>query len=109
MIVPCGNASPALSLLLAGTIYRSRTCFASAIATAVRIAGCNGDTTYNPPSNVKPAFLGAVTKNSYDGNTDDLLTAGLGKTGLGGAAAPPPANPTAPTAAELRRIAIFNN
>jgi len=60
--------------------------------------------------NVRPAFIagpiGAVT---YDGGVDDLLTAGLGKTGLQAAAAPAPANPAAPTAAELRRIAIFNN
>ena len=46
---------------------------------------------------------------SYDGNTDDLLTAGLGKTGLASAVAPAYANPTAPTAAELRRNAIYNN
>ena len=52
--------------------------------------------------------MGAVTKTSYDGASDDLLTAGLGKTGLAGAA-PVAANPTAPTAAELRKIAICNN
>jgi len=43
-----------------------------------------------------------------DGVTDDLLTAGLGKTGLMGAA-PTYANPAAPTADELRRNAIYNN
>ena len=31
--------------------------------------------------NEKPAFLGAVQVKSYDGTTDDLLTAGLGRTG----------------------------
>jgi len=41
-----------------------------------------------------------------DGN--DLLTGGLGKTGLG-ATAPPFANPLAPTPAELRRNAIHTN
>ena len=82
---------------------------ALAAAATVLLAGCPGSSTYTPASNVKPAFLGAVTKNSYDGVSDDLLTAGLGKTGLGAAAAPPPVNPVAPTAAELRRIAIFNN
>ncbi len=45
---------------------------------------------------------------TYDGTTDDLLTAGLGKTGLQGAA-PPIAVPTDPTAAELRRLAIYTN
>src|SRR5690349_11520885 len=84
---------------------------AAALALAITslITACNGDSTYNPPSNTKPSFLGTVTRNSYDGVSDDLLTAGLGKTGLGAAAAPAPVNPTAPTAAELRRIAIFNN
>jgi hydroxybutyrate-dimer hydrolase len=42
----------------------------------------------------------------YDGTSDDLLTAGLGKTGLAGAA--PTVSPV-PTAAELRRLAIYNN
>lgn len=40
--------------------------------------------------------------------TQDLLTAGLGRTGLGGAA-PVYANPLAPTALELRRNAIYSN
>ena len=58
--------------------------------------------------NIKAVNLGAVFTVSYDGSTDDLLTAGLGKTGLGGAA-PVAAVPLNPTAAELRKIAIFNN
>ena len=58
--------------------------------------------------NRKPAYLGPVLTTSYDGNIDDLLTAGLGKTGLG-AAAPVAADPLNPTPAELRKIAIFNN
>jgi len=44
----------------------------------------------------------------YDGVSDDLLTAGLGKSGLAGAA-PAIANPASPTAAELRRLAIWAN
>ena len=82
---------------------------AIACAGAALLAGCWGSDTSVPPSNVKPAFLGAITKTFYDGGSDDLLTAGLGKTGLGAAAAPAPASPTAPTAVELRRLAIFNN
>jgi hydroxybutyrate-dimer hydrolase len=58
--------------------------------------------------NRKPAYLGPVLTTSYDGNIDDLLTAGLGKTGLGGIA-PVAADPLNPTPAELRKIAIFNN
>lgn len=44
----------------------------------------------------------------YDGVTDDLLTAGLGRTGLQGTA-PGFGDPLHPTAAELRRRAIFVN
>jgi hydroxybutyrate-dimer hydrolase len=74
----------------------------------VALAGCAG--TLGPESNVRPSFLrGAITVTSYDGGADDLLTAGLGKTGLAAAAAPAPVNAAAPTAAELRRLAIFNN
>src|SRR5919107_2200933 len=61
-----------------------------------------------PPPDMKPPNLGEITRTAYDGVSDDLLTAGLGRTGLGGAA-PQPANQTAPTAAELRRLAIFSN
>ncbi|OLL30881.1 D-(-)-3-hydroxybutyrate oligomer hydrolase [Burkholderia sp. SRS-W-2-2016] len=61
----------------------------------------------NPlPSFVVPGSLSTVT---YDGSTDDLLTAGLGKTGLASAVAPAIANPISPTAAELRRLAIWSN
>jgi hydroxybutyrate-dimer hydrolase len=58
--------------------------------------------------NEKPAFLGEIRVQCYDGVSDDLLTAGLGKTGLAGAA-PGFVNPLAPTAAELRRGAIWTN
>lgn len=59
--------------------------------------------------NHRPSFLrGEVRRADYDGASDDLLTAGLGKTGLAGAL-PPFADPAAPTAAELRRAAIYNS
>jgi len=81
---------------------------AVAVASAIGgLAGCDGGGD-NFTTNVKPSFVGAVTKTTYDGASDDLLTAGLGKTGLAGAA-PTVANPTAPTAAELRKVAIYNN
>jgi len=68
-------------------------------------SGSDGDIT----PNAKPAFIaGTVSVKSFDGNTDDLLTAGLGKDGLA-AGAPSFADPNAPTAAELRRNAIWNN
>ena len=82
---------------------------ALACSAGVLLSGCPGDGGTNEQQNLRPAFLGVVTKTTYDGVNDDLLTAGLGATGLGAAAAPPSVNPTAPTAAELRRLAIFNN
>jgi hydroxybutyrate-dimer hydrolase len=54
-------------------------------------------------------LTGSYTTKTYDGSSDDLLTAGLGKTGLGSAAAPTYASAAAPTASELRRNAIYNN
>jgi len=45
----------------------------------------------------------------YDGNSDDLLTAGLGKSGLGLAQPPAVREAKNPTAAELRRRAIHAN
>ena len=50
-----------------------------------------------------------VVHTHYDGNTNDLLTAGLGKTGLGSPLAPGFVDALNPTAEELRRLAIYNN
>jgi hydroxybutyrate-dimer hydrolase len=50
-----------------------------------------------------------VLRTHYDGVTNDLLTAGLGKTGLGSTTPPGFADPLHPTAEELRRSAIYNN
>lgn len=58
--------------------------------------------------NAKPAYLGTIQKSVYDGVSNDLLTAGLGKTGLAGAA-PTYADATKPTVAELRRATIYSN
>jgi len=74
----------------------------------VALSACGGSDDVAENKNIKPIYLGNVTTNSYDGNSDDLLTAGLGKTGLGGSA-PVVVDPLNPTAAELRRLAIFNN
>ena len=81
----------------------------AAAAAALSLSACGGGSVTSPEAlNSKPAYLGTVVTASYDGNTDDLLTAGLGKTGLGGAA-PVLADPLNPTPAELRKLAIFNN
>ncbi|MGF6262606.1 hydroxybutyrate-dimer hydrolase [Paraburkholderia youngii] len=87
---------------------------ASLMASAIVLAGCGGGNDDGlhppPPNNVLPGFIkSAVTTKSYDGNSDDLLTAGLGKTGLASASAPAIANTAQPTAAELRRLAIWSN
>lgn len=58
----------------------------------------------------RPDFLrGAILRSHHDGVTDDLLTAGLGRTGLAGAVPPGFADPLQPTASELRRRAIHTN
>ena len=58
--------------------------------------------------NLKPPYIGEISAEYYDGISEDLLTAGLGKTGLA-AAAPAFTNPLNPTPAELRRNAIHTN
>ena len=59
-----------------------------------------------PP--LPPGVRGPVTVRVTDGVSDDLLTAGLGKSGLMGAT-PAYADPAHPTASELRRNAIYTN
>jgi hydroxybutyrate-dimer hydrolase len=76
---------------------------------AVTACGSNHHRNDLEDLNVKPVYLGTVTSNTYDGASDDLLTAGLGKSGLAAAAAPAYADPNNPTAAELRRNAIYGN
>ena len=76
------------------------------IAVAVLSACGGGD---SDPINTKPAFLGDVKSIAYDGVNNDLLTAGLGATGLAAAAPPAFADPLKPTAAELRRSAIHTS
>ncbi len=79
---------------------------------ALLLAGCGGGSTTigfgsgDYEVNVLPAGVRAVSSLSVDGNTDDLLTAGLGRAGLAGAA---PTLSATPTAAELRRLAIYSN
>jgi len=77
---------------------------------AALLAACSNGSNEGPlPVSEKPAYIaGTVDTKSYDGTTDDLLTGGLGKSGLAGAA-PAVASPAAPTVAELRRVAIYNN
>ena len=78
-------------------------------ATALARGGDESDRSPHGRFNRKPAFIrGEVRSMIYDGVSDDLLTAGLGKAGLAGVP-PTYANPLAPTAAELRRASIYNS
>jgi hydroxybutyrate-dimer hydrolase len=88
----------------------------SGVAAAVLVllsAGCSNDDETQIGSgdyevNLRPTFVsGTPVTTSYDGTTDDLLTGGLGKTGLASAVAP--ALSATPTAAELRKLAIYVN
>jgi hydroxybutyrate-dimer hydrolase len=72
------------------------------------MAQTQGRASFTEAPNIAPPWLGTVNSKSYDGATDDLLTGGLGKTGLSFASLAP-ATSTPPTAAELRRLAIYNN
>ena len=94
--------------------------WALALALPLIAAGC-GDSTMTVDDfeiNALPAGLSTHSVNSYaasavsNGATaagQDLLTGGIGKTGLGAAAAPAYADPLNPTAAELRRNALYAN
>ena len=85
------------------------------IGTAL-LSACGGDN--NGDENVLPSNITELSATAYPatavsgGSTagaQDLLTAGLGKTGLGAAAAPAYADPLNPTAAELRRNTLYSN
>ncbi|HZX97736.1 MAG TPA: 3-hydroxybutyrate oligomer hydrolase family protein, partial [Myxococcales bacterium] len=70
------------------------------------LAACHS----SPDINELPSFVkGTIIKNTYDGTTDDLLTGGLGKSGLQSNAAPGFADPANPTVAELRKRTIYVN
>lgn len=84
---------------------------------AAALAGCGSDDDTPPPVNALPANLTQQSVTDYPATTagsgstaatQDLLTGGLGKSGLG-AAAPTYADPLNPTAAELRRNALHSN
>ncbi len=73
-------------------------------------AQAQGRASFTVAPNIAPPWLGTVSSKTYDGDTDDLLTGGFGKSGL--AAIAPPFNPPiagTPNAAQLRRWAIHTN
>ncbi|MYN38023.1 D-(-)-3-hydroxybutyrate oligomer hydrolase [Duganella sp. FT109W] len=87
---------------------QSKTIVLALASIAVTACGSHHHHDEREDLNTKPSYLGAISSISYDGVSDDLLTAGLGKTGLAGAT-PAYADPNNPTAPELRRNAIYAN
>ncbi len=81
---------------------------AAAIGSAAVLSGCLGSGGTSDLNTLPARITNIAGPTTYDGVTDDLLTAGLGKTGIGGAA-PGFADAANPTAAELRRRAIYTN
>ena len=84
---------------------------AAAGALAGALGGCGShhdDHDDHGAINVAPSYLRDISVSHYDGVSDDLLTAGLGASGLVGPS-PAYADPLNPTPAELRRNAIYAN
>jgi hydroxybutyrate-dimer hydrolase len=82
-------------------------CVVPCAALGLLLTACGGQV--GEKINPKPAYLGQVTSTVYDGTTDDLLTAGLGRTGLASGSAPTVLDAQAPSGPELRRLAIYSN
>lgn len=81
------------------------TCTAMLLLSMTACGG--GDAPPSPPANTPPDFIsGPISESRHDGPGSDLLTAGLGRSGLAAAAVPLPATPSA---ADLRRLAIHTN
>lgn len=83
---------------------------------AAGLSACGGND--DPAVSTQPAGVTTVSVTTYGATTvgsgstaatQDLLTGGLGRTGIGSAAAPTYADPANPTAAELRRNALYSN
>lgn len=75
------------------------------VLACLALAACASLPAPNEPSSMR---LSEVRVTEHRGS-DDLLSAGLGLEGLRAAAPPAPADPDAPTAAELRRRALWAN
>ena len=83
---------------------------------AAGLSACGGNN--DPEVSTLPTGMTTVSVTTYGATTvgsgstaatQDLLTGGLGRTGLGAATAPAYADPANPTAAELRRNALYAN
>jgi hydroxybutyrate-dimer hydrolase len=102
-------------------LARARVAIILAGAVPALMVGCGGSSKDDPAAPTANALPAGFTQHSVQaytatapGNgttaaTQDLLTAGLGKTGLGASAPPAYADPLNPTALELRRNAVHAN
>ncbi|MFI0776663.1 3-hydroxybutyrate oligomer hydrolase family protein [Streptomyces sp. NPDC021212] len=88
------------------SVRRHRRTSASLLTVALTAALMPAAAAAAPPPTAPPPGFHHLTSVHYDGTDDDLLTAGLGFDGLRGPL-PAPADPDRPTAAELRRQAIW--
>jgi hydroxybutyrate-dimer hydrolase len=78
----------------------------ASVAVGISIVASSVALAHDDDGFVPPKY---ILHTRYDGVTNDLLTAGLGKTGLGSTTAPGFADALNPTAEELRRLAIYVN
>src|SRR6478736_4419770 len=80
------------------------------LAAALSLAGCNAAGTRGDAGDLAASLhlVTPIAASRHDGN-DDLLTAGLGAAGLRSPLPPALADAAHPTAAELRRRAIWSN
>ncbi len=90
----------------------------ASMAGAALLGACGGSDDPALPSNALPSGMTQHSTTVYGATStgvgdsaasQDLLTGGIGRTGLGAAAAPAYANAASPTAAELRRNALYAN
>ena len=81
----------------------------AALTTAL-LVGCSNDNNDKHPLNQRPDFISGEISSQHYGLSADLLTAGVGGSGLNSSENLPLAtDPNNPTADELRKQAIFNN
>jgi hydroxybutyrate-dimer hydrolase len=97
------NSKPAFQPSKVITIALTTTTAIAAMLTGCSTVSTSGAAAFQAPS------ITAISKQTYDGQSNDLLTAGLGKTGLLQAALAPLANPEAPSIIDLRQRAIHAN
>ncbi|HET6602700.1 MAG TPA: 3-hydroxybutyrate oligomer hydrolase family protein [Xanthomonadaceae bacterium] len=85
-----------------------------AMLAVIALGGCAGSPgtrnaeTVQMSADSEIEVLGAVRVTRHEG-ADDLVSGGLGLAGLRNPLPPPPADPMAPTATELRRMALHTN